>query len=203
MVPVWNFNPHLGNKLTHDLRDDEDVLLKCRQMTKAANGLFATFGRINPLIHTFLFQSYCLSLYGACLWNLSCKSLRSLEIAFNKCLRKIWSLPLNTHTSILHCTAGVQSLFSVVCGRSNSFSMKASSSPNRIVNVIFREALNLCYMFVGHNLKYGHLFFKHYTEQDILCANVIRSIRCCAHFSSFSRQEQTEYNNMLTIIASS
>ena len=193
---------HLGNKLSHNLQDDEDVMLKCRQMTKAANGLFATFGRIDPSVLTFLFESYCLSLYGACLWKLSCKSLRSLEIAFNKCLRKIWKLPHNTHTGILHCTAGVQSLLSVVCSRSNAFSMKASSSPNRLVNVIFRESLHISYTFVGHNIKYGNLFIKHYTEQDRLCARVIRGIRCCPHFSSLAWQEQLDYNIMLTTIAS-
>ena len=75
------FNPQfliyrLGNRLSHNLSDDEDVLIKC-----PANGFFATF---DPPILTFLFESYCLSLYSSCLWKLSCKALHSMEVAFNK-----------------------------------------------------------------------------------------------------------------------
>ena len=57
------------------------------------------------------------------------------------------------HTGILPCTAGVQSLFTVVCRRSNS--LKTSCCPNRLVNVIFSDARHYCYTFVGHNWKYG------------------------------------------------
>ena len=51
---------------------------------------------------------------GSCLWNLLCKSLHSLEVAFNNCLQKIWRLPRNivilfyTFACHLHC-------FLVVC----------------------------------------------------------------------------------------
>ena len=60
-----------------------------------------------------------------------------MKVAFNKCLRKIWRLPFNTNTGILHCTAGVQNLFTVICRHSNSFSLKASCCPNnRLVKVM-------------------------------------------------------------------
>ena len=120
-----------------------------------------------------------------------------MEVAFNKCLRKIWRLPFNTHTGILHCTAGVQSLFTVICRRSNSFSLKASCCHNRLVNVIFSDARHYCYTFVGHNWKYGEEYIKQYTEQDWICAEVIREIR------SLPCQEQAVFNSMLMIIASS
>ena len=46
----------------------------------------------------------------------------------------------------------------VVCRRSNSFSLKASCCPNRLVNVIF--ARHYCYTFVGHNWKYGEEYIQ-------------------------------------------
>ena len=69
---------HLGNRLTSNLSDDDDILLKTRYMSRAANSLFASFGNIGPVPLTYLFQSYCLVLYGCALWKLSCRSLKTL-----------------------------------------------------------------------------------------------------------------------------
>ena len=77
--------------------------------------VFCNFGNIDPLIHTFLFDSDCLSLYGSCLWKLSFKSLRSLEVAFNKCLRKIWRLPYDAHTGIFFTVLLVFRVCSLWC----------------------------------------------------------------------------------------
>ena len=74
---------HLGNKLAYNLSDDDDILLKICQLSRAANGLFAAFGFIGPVPLTLLFR---LALYGCELWKLSSRSLKVLEVAFNNCL---------------------------------------------------------------------------------------------------------------------
>ena len=40
--------------------------------------------------------------------------LRILEVAFNNCLRCIWSLPLQTHIGILHSCADLQSVYNTI-----------------------------------------------------------------------------------------
>ena len=80
-------------------------------MIRAANLFFCTLGDIDPRMLTFLFKSYCLSLCGACLRKLSCKSLHTLEVIYNNCHRKIWILPYNMHTCILHSTAELVSIY--------------------------------------------------------------------------------------------
>ena len=72
-------------------------------MCRRANCFFQLFSFCDPIVKTFLFQTYCLSLYGACTWKLDCKKLQSLIVAFNNSLRKIWNLPRSTHTGVLHC----------------------------------------------------------------------------------------------------
>ena len=56
-----------------------------------------SFSSCNPQVKTKLLLSFCLSLYGSALWFSSSSALRSLEIAFNNILRRIWSLPRMCH----------------------------------------------------------------------------------------------------------
>ena len=85
---------HLGHTLKFNLCNDDDVLLKTRDMVKKANHLLISFSGVGPSVLTRLFHSFCLSLYGAALWSLSSPSIRALEVSFNKLLRRIWRLYL-------------------------------------------------------------------------------------------------------------
>ena len=94
----------LGSILSSDLSDSEDIILhKCRDMVTKFNALLRCFPNLDPTILTNLFQSYCLSFHGSALWNISSRSLQSLEVSFNKVLHRIWKLPHASHT------AGLQS----------------------------------------------------------------------------------------------
>ena len=53
-------------------------------------------------------------MYGCSLWSLSSSSLKLIEVALNKLLRKLFYFPRNSHSAIVHCVAHVDSLFSVV-----------------------------------------------------------------------------------------
>ena len=80
-------------------------------MSRKANYLLHTFKSCSPLVKPFLFTSHCLSLYGAVSWFLCSKQIKCLEATF---LRKIWNLPKLCHTRILHCVAGVQSVYNTL-----------------------------------------------------------------------------------------
>ena len=111
----------IGHILRLDLSDTDVILRVQTDMCRRANCPLSTFYAANPVVKTTLFRSFCLSrsLYGSALWRLSSSSLRSLEVTFNNLLRKIWKLPRQCHTSILHCTSSLQSLFNVVVYRSS------------------------------------------------------------------------------------
>ena len=192
---------HLGNKLTYNLSDDDDVLLKTRHLSRAANSLFATFGNIGPIPLTYLFRSHCLSLYGCELWKLSCPSLRTLEVTFNKCLRRIWSLPARTHTGIIHSCAGLESMYNVVFVRSYNYMKRAIHSRNQLVRAVFLESCSLAFSTVGLNNLYGTKYRKAYSESDKVCANVLRGFLSAGglRFDVESRRSETE--QMLYTIA--
>ncbi len=56
-------------------------------------------------LYTVTFSRF-VSLYGCCLWNCACPSLRSIKVSFNTILRHIWHLPRNC---LLHLTARLPS----------------------------------------------------------------------------------------------
>ena len=98
---------HLGHLLSSDLNDKQDIVRVIKDVNYKANLILYTFRYLDPFLLTFLFKMYCLSLYGCILWSLSSSSLKSLQVSFNKILRKIWHLPRNSHTSIVLCTARI------------------------------------------------------------------------------------------------
>ena len=108
---------HLGHILTHNLSDDEDIIAISKDMCRKANHLLHIFSCCDPSFKTQLFSSFCLSLYSAALWRVSCPQLRALEVSFNNILRKIWSL--TSYTCIVHSVARLQSIYNIVlnCSR--------------------------------------------------------------------------------------
>ena len=135
-----------------------------------ANLLFCNFKFCNPHILTFLLGTYRLSLYGCCLWRLDSPSMNLIEVAFNKILRRIWKLPSNSHTRIVHSTACLLSLFNVVFARSLSLLSSALSCPSFPVSFIYRVSSNLAYTLCGFNRLCGHNYKKTYYPEDLfLC----------------------------------
>ena len=107
-LPVITFSDqvqHLGhNILSHNLSDTADILRVLKDMNRKANYIlhFA-----DPFVKSFLIHAYCLALYGCLLWSLSSKSIKLIEVAFNKILRKVWKLPCHSHTNIVHSVAHI------------------------------------------------------------------------------------------------
>ena len=100
--------------LTSNLDDTADIMRTVRDMNKKANSLLCTFYFVDPQVKSFLLKFYCLSLYGCCLWTLSAPSIRVVEVALNKILRKIWRLPPRSHSAIAHCVAQVHTISNLV-----------------------------------------------------------------------------------------
>ncbi len=189
---------HLGHYLSFDLSDSVDILSKSRDLIKKANLMLYTFSVADPLVKTRLLQCYCLSLFGCALWNLSCPALSTIEVSFNNILRRIWQLPRNSHTGILHLTARLPSIVNVVLSRSSALLFKARSSPSSIVRLVFQASSTLSYTSVGYNAFFGSQHAKTYFPQDGLCASVIRHVRGTLGYSIDS-----DTNDMLITISSS
>ena len=92
---------HLGNKLTYNLLDNDD---KFHQLSWAANGLFASFGFIDPVSLIYFSHTVWLFMVVSC-GSYLLTVLSVLEVAFNNYLQRILSLPTQMHTSISSAAA--------------------------------------------------------------------------------------------------
>ena len=102
-----------------------------------------------------LFHAYCLSLYGCSLWRLDCPALRSLGVAFNQVIRRIWHLPRNCHTAIVHSVGLISSIFNIVFARFNKFFSSAVSHSSPLVRSVFVVSSQSCNSnFIGYDVLF-------------------------------------------------
>ena len=125
---------HLGHILSSNLDDTLDIQKAVKDLNYKANNLLCTFHSLDPLIKTFLFRSYCLCLYGCCLWSLNSSSINVIEIALNQILRKIWHLHPRDHTGIVHCVSQISSVSSLLYHRCTGFHSTALLSSSSLVS---------------------------------------------------------------------
>ena len=177
----------------------DNPIIKCHDYLKKANILLVNFKFCSPSTLTFLFRSFCLSLYGCALWRLDSKSISTIEIGFtiNKVLRRIWNLPANSHTRIVHCTAHLTSLFNTILSRSFSLLRSALACPSFPASYIFRASSGLVYTCFGFNIIFGNLYKKVYFSEDMYCANVVRNIRL-----SNGHQSNVELEHIVRVVSS-
>ena len=153
---------HLGNLLSFDLNDRDDIIRATKDVNRKANYMIYTFRYLDPFAMTFLFKMYCLSLYGCILWSLSSSSLRRLQVAMNKILRKIWHLPRMSHTSVVLSTAGISYVHNIILHRFYKFVSRCLSSEFPFIKTVISDSLGLAYSSIGYNFLYGYSHQKSY-----------------------------------------
>ena len=102
----------------HDINMDTNR--KCSHFIGYYNHMMNKFSHLNPESVVTLFKSYCCSFYGSFLWKYNNGSLGKCGTQWNKCIRRIYSLPYNNNNYILFFSANIQfhrNLFSALYKR--------------------------------------------------------------------------------------
>ena len=168
---------HLGHILTYNLDDRQDVIRAIKDLHRKANCVLYKFSAADPFIKSYLLKSYCLSLYGCSLWSLSSPSIKLIEIALNKLLRRVWNLPYQSHSGIVHCTARISHVSNFIFDRFCVLLSRSLSSPSGLVKSIFLNSSYYAYSFIGYNFLYGNNHYKYYSESEVRSAYTIRQLR--------------------------
>ena len=92
---------YLGNWLNTQLDDSGYLLYKKGVYVQQINKLVCNFFFVNKSILYDLYNTCCTSLYCCQSLDLARLSTSSLQTVWNKFIRGIWNLPLNTHTNYL------------------------------------------------------------------------------------------------------
>ena len=155
-------------------------------INRKANCILCTFKFLDPLIKTYLVKSYCLSLYGCVLWSLSSVSLKSLQIAINKILRKIWHLPRHSHTSIVLCVAKILYIHEIIFKRFTIFFQRCTNSDIPLVNCVFQDSSYFVYTSTGYNHMYGNFHLKQFNDNDLNLLDFIAKFLVIIHLMKLS-----------------
>ena len=129
-----------------------------------ANSILCTLSSADPFVKCYLVKCY---LYGCTLWSLSTLSVKIIEVSLNKILPKVWNLPRNSHTGILHCVAQVHTISNLLYKRFLSLYSHALSS-SFLVRSIFLNSSQLVYTFSGYNYVHGHQHFRVFSNNDFV-----------------------------------
>ena len=143
---------HLGHVLSYNLDDTPDIIRAVRDMNRKVNSILFTFSAADPFVKSFLVKTY--SMVVLCpLWALNSPSLKVIETALNKLLHKVWNLPYNSHTVIVHSVANCITVSNLIFKRFCSLYNRALSSSSYLVRFVYSESSKLLHTF---NHIYGH-----------------------------------------------
>ena len=188
---------HLGHILTSKLQDDHDIQRCLLDFVKRANSTLYRFKFCTPRVLVHLLRSYCMSFYGCAIWSLNTRSIRSIDVSMNKILRRIWSLPFNCHTDLLHVISNCTSVFNVCYSRCCKLISQARACGNYLVRSVFSTVS--CRNFIGYNLKFGHSFVRSYNSVSMSLANLIMEIKDPSLFvNGFVQHELNQLANFIS-----
>ena len=91
---------HLGNVIG-PAASKEALSRGISDFYKKFNYMFSLFHHCNSTIKYRLFKSYCMSVYGSVLWDISSNGVNRFYVAWRKCVRKLFKLPYRTHSYLL------------------------------------------------------------------------------------------------------
>lgn len=95
-IEVVKHFKYLGHIIESTLQDSKDVELRLNKFYSSTNSLFRNFKNVNVDTLLFLFNSYCLPVYGICLWSHDMFSkciFKTFDIAYSNFLKRIINVP--------------------------------------------------------------------------------------------------------------
>jgi Reverse transcriptase (RNA-dependent DNA polymerase) len=149
-VDSWS---HLGHILSSDSRDNLDIEHRRVQTVKQINDVLCYFGKLDSTIKLQLLYSYCSSMYGSELWDLTCSAIEAFGVSWRRALKNIWKLPMNTHNNVLYALSGVLPIDVELSRRAFNLVLKCINSDNSLVRSVTRHVISLsgCQSPIGKN----------------------------------------------------
>ena len=85
---------HLGNFISNDLSQDEEIKYKQCDFIGRVNSVCPNFKSAPRDVVSKIFTAQCCHLYGCQAWTLNAKSIQQFNTAWKKAIRKLWGCPI-------------------------------------------------------------------------------------------------------------
>jgi len=106
-VDSWT---HLGHILSNDRRDNKDIEHRSVQTVKQINDILSYFEKLDAIVKLQILYSYCSSLCGSELWDLSCSAIDVLCVSWRRAFKNVWKLALQTRGNLIYALSCVRSI---------------------------------------------------------------------------------------------
>ena len=94
------------------------------------------FDKLSFDVKIRLFHSYCTSYYGCELWNLCSNQLSEFCTKWQRCVRRVLNLPIQTHCYLLPMLCHCLPVFDEICKRSMNFVRSCLSHQSSVVQSV-------------------------------------------------------------------
>ncbi len=93
---------HLGNDISYDLSEEEEIRHKKSDFIWQVNGLLIGYCDAHPEVKImYLLNSYCCQFYRSQAWSFSDSKTDQMATAWNRGFRNIWRLSFESHKNVL------------------------------------------------------------------------------------------------------
>jgi hypothetical protein len=123
-------------------------------MTYRVNTVMANLGRSPINIGSSMLNSQCCHLYGAQAWDLTQKAVEEIRVTWNKCARRMLSLPYTTHRALLPCLVGRDCAIDQAGQRFIKMIQGMLKSKNSVVNFVTNMFVNNANSLISGNLHF-------------------------------------------------
>lgn len=160
---------HLGHVFNSQLHDSVDIERCGNMFVRQTNNVLCYFSKLDSLMKYNLFKSYCTSFYGAELWSLQNSDITSFSVLWRKAIRRVWSLPCNTHSFLLPLISHCLPIIDELCRRFVNFAHRCLCHYSYLIRFVSRHCLhvggngscfggNLIFCLRRYGFNYGDLF---------------------------------------------
>ena len=133
-IPLHETYKYLGNIISADLRDDQDIARQCKKVYAQGNTIIRKFGMCSEAVKTTLFKAYCTPLYTAHLWwNHTKSDINKLYVAYNNIFRILCHEPKRCSASLMFVTRGLPTCQMLIRTYVYSFIRRIKATSNTLI----------------------------------------------------------------------
>ena len=160
---------HLGHFIQDNLDDSYDINDRCYDFVYRANFIISAFRFAHRSIQVQILNTFCTSYYRCVLWNFWKNSLDCVDIKFKNAIRKIFSLPRHSRSSIVYNLASCLPCHIIIHRRFIKFFITSLNSDNQLISMMARFAQRNSNTVLGENIRF---IYNTYNVSLFDCINV-------------------------------
>lgn len=192
---------HLGNYITHDLSEQNEIKRKTSDFIASVNYVRANFGSCNFDVLKFMFTTYCTSFYGCQSWDFKDRNVSRIYTCWNKAVRTLFKLPWKCRTKYLSMLLDVPYISKQLQLRAHRMYNVMERSNNQLLKTLYgtfsSDARSFCT--TNRELLSNNSFEP--TDQDIAIVQIVRDafdVKYGSHFiENFENIDFCEYADIV------